>query len=496
MTAQLSGKCSSVACEIASFIKERLISFQGFGARSFYGEAFSLALLAETSLLDETTKGILASSFDSLDKGGSEFHWEFNNYALLHYKKCSHDGGFDDILALQRFKGTPCTNWTLLRSNAKLSFDGNDISAIDDAKRVIKLRQQKNGLILDDLRVKSFQYHCFSLAMVVEIFEKTKDEFFLKAFLLGIRFIRNFILSNGDTLYVGRGQEQSFGYGALVYVLAQAFSFTKDTTILEEIERVMAFLCRFQRDDGSFPLVMREGEDTIPEKVDVNDPQYLGWYNYNNYFDYLPFMGFFLVKASCVLSQKPQGKELSPKPPSPQYHDDEFIRISQKEYDAVIGKPGGRWTNDLAFPYIVYKGRALTPCYGGEQEGSKLYSVNDSTLPYFPKLGKSLRQKAFSFLQGNTLVVTSPCGMMVRRFSFLEKEIHIKSFLLSPFSREHQFCFFEDIQQKGPCHLIGDGFEVATNNPLAYKRDSYCALGRLKVFTATSFSLNVTMRLV
>ena len=37
--------------------------------------------------------------------------------------------------------------------------------------------------------------------------------------------------------------------------------------------------------------------------VDLNDVKFSGWYQYNNYFDYLPFLAVFLKKSSLILDK-------------------------------------------------------------------------------------------------------------------------------------------------------------------------------------------------
>ena len=122
----------------------------------------------------------------------------------------------------------------------------NDEKAKNTARNKIKRFQLGSGLILDDPGVKSFQYHCFSIAMIGEIYISTNDKIFLKSFSKGIDFILNFILPNGCTLYIGRGQEQSFGYGALIYILSLYFKFFNDTKTISYINIIFNYLQKFK----------------------------------------------------------------------------------------------------------------------------------------------------------------------------------------------------------------------------------------------------------
>jgi len=43
-------------------------------------------------------------------------------------------------------------------------------------------------------------------------------------------------------------------------------------------------------------------------------------------------------------------------------------RWEKAAYTAVLAEPGGAATNDLAFPYVCFRGESLFPCYGSEGE--------------------------------------------------------------------------------------------------------------------------------
>lgn len=457
--------------DIASFLNNYLTNKNSFECRSFYGETFSLAFLQRTKLLDANIKAKLFSSYEKIDKNDSQFHWEFNNYALLDYYQNSNDKSVKKYLIPLRFKNTPCTNWTLLRSNVRLQAGVGTELAIKEAKIKINKFQLTSGLILDDPGVKSFQYHCFSMAMVGEIYEHTQDDYFKISFLKGVDFIRNFILLNGETLYIGRGQNQSFGYGALIYILSLSYKFTEDKTLLGDIEKVTTFLLQYQREDGSFPLVMNGVEKTIPKVINMQDEEFVGWYPYNNYFDYLPFMGFFIAKAEEVLRNLDRSKiEYRTQK---KYRDEGFIKIVKPNYEAVLSKTGGYWTNDMPIPYIVTKGKNITPCYGGEQFQKSLYSQEGIPLPYFKRLKKSIRWKGISFFRKNTLWIISPLGIMKRDYLFEDNYIEIVTRVYSILSFKHIYLFLNDNIIQDNENLKFDGYE-------------YSASGKLKKYVDTN----------
>lgn len=450
--------------DIANFLNNYLTGKYSFECRSFYGEAFSLALLNRTKLLDENTKNKLISSYDKLNKSDSQFHWEFNNYALLDYYQNSNDESIKKYLEPLNFKNTPVTNWTLLRSIVRLMANIDKKLAIQEAKEKIEKFQLRSGLILDAKNDKSFQYHCFSMAMIGGIYEHTQDDYFKTSFLKGVEFIRNFILLNGETLYIGRGQNQSFGYGALIYILSLAYKMIEDKTLLGDIEKVTTFLLQHQRENGSFPLVMNGVEKTIPKVIDMQDEEFVGWYPYNNYFDYLLFMGFFIAKAEEVLRSLDTSKIKYRN--QKEYRDDNFIKIVKPNYEAVLSKTGGYWTNDMPIPCIVTKGKNITPCYGGEQFQKSLYSQEGIPLPYFEKFKKSIRWRAISFFRNNTLWIISPFGIMKRDYLFEDSYVEIETKVYSLFSFRHIYLFLDNNILQDNENLKTDGYEYSANGKL------------------------------
>jgi len=464
---------------IAKYIKNYINTNNGFASRSFYGETFSLNLLYLNNMLDEKSKMILITNFENIDKTNPEYHWEFNNYALLNYLNISKDKTIKKYLNPLKFKNTSVTNWTLLRSITRLIANKDKDLAIKEAKEKIEKFQLKSGLILDKKDDKSFQYHCFSVAMIAEIYEEYKDNYFKNSFLKGVEFIRVFILSNGESLYIGRGQNQSFGHGALIYILSIAYKYTNDKTILGDLDKVYKFLIQFQNEDGSFPLVMNGIEKGIPEIVNIKDANYAGWYPYNNYFDYLPFMGYFIAKAVKVLDKFDTTDIQYKKNTS--YKDENFIKIVKPNYEAVISKPGGYWTNDMPIPFIVYKGKSITPMYGGEQFQKSLYNLEGIPLPFCLTFNKSSRWKVVSFFKENILWLISPFGIIKRKYNFFDNEIEIVTNIFSPFKFKNIYLELENRNI-----LYGD---------LKFEGYEYSASGKLKKYVNFNKQDRIVIRL-
>lgn len=230
------------------------------------------------------------------DKSSPNYSWEFVVYALQ-AAKTSGTVQLPDCLNDYREKGTRMFNWYLLRTlNKRLCGRYN---AADHLKLFIasKIFQQSSGLILDEFQTRSLQYHAFCLFVLAELIEITPQNPWLKNwFLKGIEFSLQQILSDGTSLYLGRGQEQIFGYGALIYSLE--YCHTKLRPIDEnKLNAVNTRVLNFQRPDGSFPLVLRHREAEVPNaKFSAEPPG--GWYGYNTLFDYQPFLAYCLLKAS------------------------------------------------------------------------------------------------------------------------------------------------------------------------------------------------------
>ncbi|MBI3774544.1 MAG: hypothetical protein HY273_03165 [Gammaproteobacteria bacterium] len=419
---QLAGQLGALTDGIAAYVADYLADREDFGMRTFYGESFALALLAKTGRHDAALEAKLLNAFHRKDRRDPQYHWEFNHYGML------EAGQLTEPLT---FKHTPCTNWTLLRSNVRIAAGIDVDTARVEALAKLRRRQRPSGLILDDPGVRSFQNHCFS-----------HEDVWLRAFKRAVDFIRRFILPNGDALYIGRGQQQSFGYASLIYILSAYVALTGDRGALGDATRVAEFLTQSTCADGSLPLVVGASKEPLPHSDTPQcDLRYSGWYAYNNYFDYLPFAGVFLKKAADILSRVPNAAPIFNVQQS--YRDADFLKIVCGNTIAVVSRPGGYWTNDLPTPYVYSGGRARMPCYGGEQFGNSIYSL--SGLP-LPMLGNtSMRRRAISFFVGDRLVVISPLGVLLRRFEIGEGRVCLRNTVISPFQLHDRYLFLSEL---------------------------------------------------
>ena len=428
----IAAELSGLAAGIGASLTAHLASRDDFGMRSFYGEAFALALLTRLGALDAQSERKLIHAFETKDRTDSEYHWEFNHYGMLEAGR------------LRRplvFKHTPCTNWTLLRAAVRVRSGADPAGGMREALAKLARMQNAAGLILDDPGVRSFQYHCFSAAMIFEMYRATQDERLLRAFRRAVELIRHFILPNGDALFIGRGQQQSFGYASLAYILSAACTLDDDSTLLDDLLRVTRRIGTYLRPDGSLPLVLGGGLEPLPHPdTPHRDPRYPGWYAYNNHFDYLPFTGLFLRKAAELLTAA-RVMHATPVTQKP-YRDRDFVKVIAGGTIAIVARPGGYWTNDLPVPYVYNDGRARTGCYGGEQFGAGIYSMRGIPLPM--RGARSLRWRSLSFFAGNTLVLLSPLGILIRRYEFRDRRVDMRSRMLSVLAFRDRYLFPAD----------------------------------------------------
>lgn len=412
-----------ISKKINFFLKKKINKSSSFKSRTFYAETFTLNSLYRSNLLNNKTKLIIYNCYKKKNKKCHNFHWEFNNYALLDYFVLSNDDKFNIFLKKIKFKFTKVTNWQLLRINSQILHSPKlKQKYIYDAKKIIRKNQNRFGLISDSKEVKSLQYHCFSASMIGEIYLSTGDFFFKEKFLKAVDFIRKFICKNGEALYLGRGQNQIFGYGSLIYILSLASKFDNKNknNLLYDLHVVLNFIKKFQNKNGSFPLCLNGCEKDIPYIPNLYDPQYCGWYKYNNYYDYLAFFSFFLEKSYQIIGKK---SFVIREKVKKDYYDKQFRIVRNKNYEAIISLPGGYLTNDLPLPYIIYKGKSLTPYYGGEQFCKSIVNeIKNYPYPFFYNINKSLRWRSKSFfLNKNLFLMVSPMGLMFRSFEFKKK---------------------------------------------------------------------------
>ncbi len=157
------------------------------------------------------------------------------------------------------------------------------------------MRYGRGELIYDRPGMLSHAYHAYCGALLAELAQYLETPWATGAALRAAQAIRPYISEDGESLTVGRGKAQIFGYGALLYLLEAAAGLSGDEGLRAVADRVFTHLLRFRRVDGSFPLVLNETEPPEPWAPAVPLP---GWHDYNRYADYVPFLGVYLLKAA------------------------------------------------------------------------------------------------------------------------------------------------------------------------------------------------------
>ncbi|UCC69625.1 MAG: hypothetical protein JSV79_06945, partial [Armatimonadota bacterium] len=341
---------------VAAYLAERQRPEGGFPGPDNYGVACALWLWSHFGV---AFVGQVDRAWDRLKREPPTTHGEFNTYALLHCRERLGAGPVDALVRRIRFGSRHSANWMLLRAVCR-ALPGPMRSCLRSSleARAALLRYARGGFIADRPGVRSFSYHAFCGALLADLWEHRGARWAGDGAVRAARAMAHHILPNGDGLYLGRGQHQIFGYGSLLHLLQAAHQLTGEQDFAQLADSVFCRLMSFQRRDGSFPLVLREGEPAEPW---APDPSLPGWYSYNRYADYLPLLACFLLKAARA-ELRPVGT-VGPARPYP------ALRCWRTpRYVAVVSAPGGPSTNDLAFPYVCCEGESLFPCYGAEGE--------------------------------------------------------------------------------------------------------------------------------
>ncbi len=269
----------------------------GYPDKPSWGYAFTY--LASLTAKDGVSNTLTQKALHHLmaqDKNDPNYSWEFVVYALQTATRNSRQI-IPESISDYREKGTRMFNWFLLRTlNKRLC---GRYTSIDHLKlwAASKLYQRTTGLIIDEFKTRSLQYHAFCLFVLSEILEIDSGNVWVKKwFLSGIEFSMRHTLEDGTALYLGRGQEQIFGYGALIYSIEYCHSKIKRLNE-DRLDKICERLLSFQRSDGSYPLVLRR-HDPEPSNTSFIKDKPGGWYGYNTLYDYQPFLAYCLLKAS------------------------------------------------------------------------------------------------------------------------------------------------------------------------------------------------------
>ena len=235
------------------------------------------AFLAATSIL-KISKSSLSTEFEfkceQLPKN-KEYPWEFIHWSNL--ESSIHHGDRKTIDKIP-FKNTRVLNWRLLKIYVQ-SYYGNGFMEAKNAaylKALLATHVTKHGFIQDKIMTFSHQYHIFSCFLLCRMRSQFNWSFLDTYIKNGFRLIVKEKIGKDHYLWRGRGQEQIFGYSALLYVS----NFVNDDEGINTFDIVLNKFLSAYSSFGFLPLVVNNSnEKSLSEKV--------GWYGYNNYTDYL-----------------------------------------------------------------------------------------------------------------------------------------------------------------------------------------------------------------
>jgi len=237
---------------------------------------------------DELSRRALAAHA-TVDPKWRDYPWEFVTFALSSLDRLRPGFVPRELLEGHRTRGTRVTNWRLLRVMNGAMRRGPSLPVWLAAHAIRRVFTSREGLIRDALGTRSLQYHAFSSLLVARLHALCGWPFLLDWLERAALLSRRQTMADGTALYLGRGQEQIFGYGSLLYVYEYVDRLCPELGLGEVTDRVLGRLASFQRPDGSFPLVLRRREPERPNATADECPA--GWYGYNTLYDYLPLLG-------------------------------------------------------------------------------------------------------------------------------------------------------------------------------------------------------------
>lgn len=386
----LADRLDGVSFSVALFLAEEQLSDGELPAKNFYGKAFSILLWGQHGFrfLSNIERSMRKLQQEQTTPLPPNYHFEFNRYALLKTLGiCPAIGTTEDHFGPERYTGTRVANWTLLRIYCRLhsrKFIQRMVGRAEIAMAYLCFAHS-SGLIEDQRGAYTMQYHAFCIALLGELLAGPlkSSTWVHKWFQRSIDSLAVLVLPGGQCNYIGRGSLQSFGYAAAILAFAHAYRIFGNSYYLEKACEVLSYLERFQRSDGSFPLVLSNVKEGDPSLFDLRNPSYAGWWSYNNYYDYLPFLGAVIGLARdilrlphCSVSYAVKGNQESVK------FGNSVSVVRKNKYTAVIALPNRRvFAASQPMPYLSLAGRYPLPCFGGEQHKPSLYSQYGLPLP-------------------------------------------------------------------------------------------------------------------
>lgn len=283
-------------------------SKKGFPLINNYGETSTAAAF---SILNKHTEKIpeLIFSYRSKEKIHIDTHWEFNNAALQQVNPKFYPGVKEAHLPL--YYNMPfyrkVTNWMLLRSLAYLR-DKNLTNNLRGHFIVLLnlVFQQGKGILYDERfarkRKISHQYQAFATSLLAEIYNENKNLFYRRRLKLAMKVLKR--MTNSVEFFKQRGlrgYNQIFGYSSGIHALIMGSIIFNDSLCLDRAIMLAKHLKKYQRKDGSLPLVLSEKEFKL--KKYEEGKLYPDWESYNTLYDYLGFTSLYLAKSEKLIKE-------------------------------------------------------------------------------------------------------------------------------------------------------------------------------------------------
>lgn len=241
--------------------------------------------------------------------GDYGYHWDFQNYAFLEtYKLLANVLSLSEkqmwrqgIKKSHENSKNRHTNWIAMRAYSSLlksrlfhsPFDMIDF--LLRIKRVHKARKA-DGCYDDFPNIsRPIQYHVYTIGLLHRVYLLKPNDRLKKYILDGINYFTKFIDPDGCFNYLGRGQEQIFGYAVAMYLLeaAKKLDPSKFEYYQEQAEKVWKYLLQFKK-EGYFPLVLNKRKDE----------DRFGWYDYHHLTVYNAFLGVWLGFTGKLFSDE------------------------------------------------------------------------------------------------------------------------------------------------------------------------------------------------
>ena len=254
------------------------------------------------------------------------YHWDFKNYAFLETYYLLQNNLTDDEKnewqrALKKTReniDNRLTNWLAMRTyfvclRYQLFKKFTDKVKYEIRKRNLFRARLSDGSFDDQKKVsRVIQYHIYTTALLHRIYQITKKVTIKNKFIEGVNYFLQFVDPEGGFNYLGRGQQQIFGYAAAIYALEAAKKVDPKNAVVYQyyLNRLNSCLYFYKR-DKHFPLVLNNR----------NDKEKFGWYDYHHLTVYNAFLGAWLgltalLKTVTLNESKPNFPKIKVSIPS------------------------------------------------------------------------------------------------------------------------------------------------------------------------------------